>query len=154
MSEVNGTWKIEVNTPLGKQNAEVNVEADGDTFNGSIAITQGSSPITDGQVDGNKLNWSVNITQPMPMTLEFAVEVNGNDMTGFVKLGMFGRLCRKRYPSLVELVRTGDVPSAQNHTNSLRDERWVFQHRSDNDGCRRFDYYFHHLKHETQSAVD
>lgn len=90
MSEVNGTWKIEVNTPMGKQNAEVNVEADGDTFNGSIAITQGSSPITDGQVDGNKLNWSVKITQPMPMTLEFAVEVNGDDMTGFVKLGMFG----------------------------------------------------------------
>ncbi|MXZ55187.1 MAG: hypothetical protein F4227_07575 [Gammaproteobacteria bacterium] len=90
MSEVNGTWKIEVNTPMGKQNAEVNVEADGNTFNGSIAITQGSSPITDGQIDGNKLNWSVKITQPMPMTLEFAVEVNGDDMTGFVKLGMFG----------------------------------------------------------------
>lgn len=90
MSEVNGTWNIEVNTPMGKQSAEVSVEADGEAFTGSIAITQGSSPITDGQVDGNKLTWSVKITQPMPMTLEFAVEVNGDDMSGFVKLGMFG----------------------------------------------------------------
>lgn len=90
MSEVNGSWNIEVNTPMGKQSANVNVEADGDTFTGSIAITQGSSPITDGQVDGNKLTWSVKITQPMPMTLEFAVEVNGDEMSGFVKLGMFG----------------------------------------------------------------
>lgn len=90
MSEVDGTWNIEVNTPMGKQSAEVTVEADGDTFTGSIAITQGSSSITDGQVDGNKLAWSVKITQPMPMTLEFSVEVNGNDMSGFVKLGMFG----------------------------------------------------------------
>ncbi|MCY3541563.1 MAG: hypothetical protein F4X56_03690 [Gammaproteobacteria bacterium] len=90
MSEVDGTWNIEVNTPMGKQSAEVSVDADGDSFTGSIAITQGSSPITDGQVDGNKLTWSVKITQPMPMTLEFAVEVNGDDMSGFVKLGMFG----------------------------------------------------------------
>ena len=90
MSEVNGTWNIEVNTPMGKQSAEVTVKADGDSFAGSIAITQGASPITDGQVDGNKLAWSVKITQPMPMTLEFSVEVNGDDMSGFVKLGMFG----------------------------------------------------------------
>lgn len=90
MSEVNGTWNIEVNTPMGKQTAEVSVEADGDAFTGDISITQGSSPITDGQVDGNKLTWSVKINQPMPMTLEFAVEVNGDEMTGFVKLGMFG----------------------------------------------------------------
>lgn len=90
MSEVNGTWNIEVNTPMGKQSAELSIEAEGDSFSGSIAITQGSSAITDGQVDGNKLAWSVNITQPMPMTLEFAVEVNGDDMNGFVKLGMFG----------------------------------------------------------------
>ena len=90
MSEVNGTWNIEVNTPMGKQSAEVTVEAVGDAFTGSIAIAQGGSPITDGQVDGNKLAWSVKITQPMPMTLEFSVEVNGDDMSGFVKLGMFG----------------------------------------------------------------
>ena len=90
MSEVNGTWNIEVNTPMGKQLADVLVEAKGDTFTGTIAITQGESPITDGQVDGNKLSWSVKIDQPMPMTLEFQVEVNGDAMTGFVKLGMFG----------------------------------------------------------------
>lgn len=90
MSEVNGTWNIEVNTPMGKQNAELVVDGDGEAFTGSITITQGSSPINDGRVDGNKLTWSVKITQPMPMTLEFAVEVNGDEMSGFVKLGMFG----------------------------------------------------------------
>ena len=90
MSEVNGTWNVEVNTPMGKQSAELKVEVEGDSFSGSMAITQGSSPITNGQIDGNKLTWSVKITQPMPMTLEFAVEVNGDDLTGFVKLGMFG----------------------------------------------------------------
>ena len=90
MSEVNGTWNIEVNTPMGKQQAEVTVKAEGDIFDGSIAITKGAVPISDGQVDGSKLTWSVKIDQPMPMTLEFSVEVDGDEMTGFVKLGMFG----------------------------------------------------------------
>jgi hypothetical protein len=43
-----------------------------------------------GKVNGDTLTWSANITNPMPMTLEFEAKVDGDKMAGNVKLGMFG----------------------------------------------------------------
>ena len=43
-----------------------------------------------GKVDGDTLSWSTDITNPMPMKLEFTAKVDGDKMTGNCKLGMFG----------------------------------------------------------------
>ena len=51
---------------------------------------RGTLEITDGAVSGNTLTWTAQIEQPMPMKLSFNVEVNGDEMTGNVQLGMFG----------------------------------------------------------------
>ena len=47
-------------------------------------------PIQDGAINGDDASWSVNITSPMPMTLQFNGTVDGDAMSGSVKLGMFG----------------------------------------------------------------
>ena len=49
-----------------------------------------SADIFDGTVNGNDLSWKVSITDPMPMTLEFTGTVNGDAISGSVKLGAFG----------------------------------------------------------------
>ena len=49
-----------------------------------------SSAISNGKVDGDTLTWSSAITQPFPMTLEFTGTVDGDTMTGNVKVGAFG----------------------------------------------------------------
>ena len=41
-------------------------------------------------VNGDEVSWSLAITSPMPMTLEFKGTVDGDAMSGSVKLGMFG----------------------------------------------------------------
>jgi len=41
-------------------------------------------------VDGNAVTWKASISKPMPLTLEFSGTVDGDTMTGSVKLGMFG----------------------------------------------------------------
>jgi hypothetical protein len=46
--------------------------------------------VTDGVVDGDNLTWKAALTQPMPINLEFAATVDGDKMTGTVKLGTFG----------------------------------------------------------------
>ncbi|MCW5759756.1 MAG: hypothetical protein KIS90_08310, partial [Phenylobacterium sp.] len=49
----------------------------------------GAQEVT-GKVDGDTLTWNTDITNPMPMKLEFTAKVDGDKMTGNCKLGMFG----------------------------------------------------------------
>jgi len=84
-----GAWKITINTPMGAQEVTANITTSGDTFTGKTEGRLGSQDIT-GKVAGDTLTWSANITQPMPMTLEFEAKVDGDKMTGNVKLGAFG----------------------------------------------------------------
>ena len=84
-----GSWKITINTPMGARTVNATIKTSGNTFTGSTASDMGSQDIT-GNVDGNKLTWSFDITNPMPMKLEFDANVDGDKMTGNVKLGMFG----------------------------------------------------------------
>ena len=53
---------------------------------------QGGEPRreADGTVDGDNLTWKADITTPMAMTLEFSATVNGDEISGDVKLGAFG----------------------------------------------------------------
>ena len=38
----------------------------------------------------SRLAWKASLTSPMPMTLEFSATVDGDSMSGNVKLGAFG----------------------------------------------------------------
>ena len=84
-----GKWKVTINTPMGAQTVTVDITTSGDTFTGKTESPMGSQEIS-GKVAGDTLTWSANITQPMPMTLEFEAKVDGDNMTGNVKLGAFG----------------------------------------------------------------
>ena len=84
-----GNWKITINTPMGARTVNATIKTNGDTFTGSTNSEMGSQDIT-GKVNGNNLTWSFDITNPMPMKLEFDANVDGDKMTGNVKLGMFG----------------------------------------------------------------
>jgi len=82
-----GSWNIAMETPMGTRKAVLTLAADG---SGTMAVDAGSTPIKDGHIDGNKASWKTDIQQPMPMTLEFSATVEGDSMSGSVKLGMFG----------------------------------------------------------------
>ena len=84
-----GTWKTTVNSPMGVQEGTLTITTSGDTFTGKMEGRMGAQDVT-GKVDGNSLSWSTQLTQPFPMTLEFTVSVDGDNMTGSVKAGAFG----------------------------------------------------------------
>jgi hypothetical protein len=84
-----GKWKITINTPMGAQEVEADITTSGDSFTGKTSGRMGEQEIT-GKVAGDTLTWSSSITSPMPMTLEFEAKVDGDKMTGNVKLGAFG----------------------------------------------------------------
>jgi hypothetical protein len=85
-----GTWALTIETPIGKQESTLEALASGGVLTGTQSGTDGSHPIQDGAVDGDEASWSVTISSPMPMTLEFKGTLQGDSMAGSVKLGMFG----------------------------------------------------------------
>lgn len=85
-----GTWNTTMQTPMGPQQGTLLLKTDGNVLTGKLSGSQGEIEIKDGTVDGNSLVWKADITTPMAMTLEFSATVNGDEISGNVKLGAFG----------------------------------------------------------------
>jgi hypothetical protein len=87
-----GKWEISMNTPMGAQSGTLDLKEEGTTLTGTMSAAAAPAPmeVTDGTVDGNNLTWTAALTQPMPITLEFTATVDGDKISGNVKLGTFG----------------------------------------------------------------
>lgn len=89
---VAGTYNTVVKSPMGDQSGTFTVVPgdDGKTFTGSMAGGMGSMDVKDGTIDGDTLNWKMDMTVPMPMELNCKADVNGDQLTGTVNAGAFG----------------------------------------------------------------
>ena len=89
---VAGTYDTVVKSPMGDQKDTFTVVPgdDGNTFTGSMAGGMGSMDVKDGKINGNELTWAMDMTVPMPMTLNCKATVDGDQMTGTVNAGAFG----------------------------------------------------------------
>ena len=63
---------------------------DGNTLSGKMDGPQGTQEFEGGTVEGNDLAWKMEMTSPMPMTLEVSASVDGDAISGNIKLGAFG----------------------------------------------------------------
>ena len=90
---VSGNYNVTTRTPMGDQEGTFVVNAEGNSFTGSISSgMMGSMDITDGKVDGNTLTWSMKMTSPMPMNLTCEATVDGDTITGKIDTGAFGAM--------------------------------------------------------------
>jgi hypothetical protein len=87
---IDGTWSADMETPMGTYTFSLQLASAGTTLTGKMSSSGDSVDLFDGHVDGNRASWKADIKQPMPLTLEFSVAVDGAGMSGSVKLGMFG----------------------------------------------------------------
>lgn len=87
---VDGTWNITLQTPLGSREARLTLSSSGGTLTGTLAADIGSTEIAAGTVEGDQASWTADVTDPMALTLEFSARVEGDMMSGSVRLGMFG----------------------------------------------------------------
>ena len=90
MATVDGAYDCVAKTPMGDQNGVFTVISNGDRFNGTFAGMMGSLDVVDGKVAGDTLTWKMEMTMPMPMTLECEATVSGDAITGTMQLGAFG----------------------------------------------------------------
>ena len=85
-----GTWNITIDTPMGQRDAQLSLASSGGQLTGTQSAEGNTGDIMDGSVSGNDVAWKVDITDPMPMTLEFSGAVEGDTMSGNVRAGAFG----------------------------------------------------------------
>jgi hypothetical protein len=85
-----GNWKIIINSPMGDQESSLALTESENKLTGTQSSKFGSGDIANGVVDGSNASWSIDITQPFAMTLEFSAQLDGNAISGTVKLGSFG----------------------------------------------------------------
>ena len=89
---VAGTYDCSVKTPMGEQKGTFTVTVSGDTFSGRLAGAMGSMDVHNGKVEGNRLLWKMDMKVPMPMALDCEATVNGDQITGQVRAGVFGSM--------------------------------------------------------------
>jgi len=87
---VDGNWNITMSTPLGERQATLALKSSGSTLTGSQAAEGDSADIFDGTVNGGDVAWKVSITNPMPLTLEFAGKVDGDAISGEMTINPMG----------------------------------------------------------------
>lgn len=94
MSEIAGTYQCVTKSPMGEQESTLTVVPgpDGNTFTGTVAGANGTNQVEEGKIDGNTLSWIVNMTSPMPIKLESEATVDGNQIKGETKAGVFGKM--------------------------------------------------------------
>jgi hypothetical protein len=89
MANVDGKWNVTVKSPLGDQQATLDVQSAGDSFSGTFSGGMGTSQVN-GTVAGDTMTWKMDISVPMPMTLDCQATVSGDTMDGQVTAGAFG----------------------------------------------------------------
>lgn len=85
-----GKYNIVMKTPMGDREAELTLKQDGDALTGSAVADGNTTPLNNGKVEDGHAKFEMDLTSPMPITLEFDLEAEGDALSGTVKLGMFG----------------------------------------------------------------
>ena len=86
-----GSCDVEIDSSYGKLPAVFHVTQTGSSITGTVEGSMFETmPVEGGSIDGNRAEWKVSATQPMPMTLEFAVTFAGDSVSGAAKFGEFG----------------------------------------------------------------
>jgi hypothetical protein len=92
---IDGTYKIELDTPLGKQAARLTLKTAGAVCSGHAEAELGQTDFT-GTIKGDDLAWRMEINSPLGrMKLDCKGKVTGSDISGEVKAGAFGSFAFK-----------------------------------------------------------
>lgn len=87
----NGSWDVEIQSSYGKLPAVFHVMQTGSSIAGRVEGSMFETmPIEGGAIDGNRAEWSVSATSPVPVTLEFAVTFEGDSLSGTAQFGQYG----------------------------------------------------------------
>jgi hypothetical protein len=87
---VDGTWNITFESPLGSQEGQLILTTSGNTLTGKIKSELGESDISNGTVNGNEISWTIEVTEPVKLSIVNTGTIDGDKLSGTAKLGDLG----------------------------------------------------------------
>jgi hypothetical protein len=88
---VDGTYDINLETPMGNRPGKLTLKTDGGSLSGTFAAEEGENTFTGGTVSGEEIAFSVQVSTPMgQINLNFTGAVSGDAISGQVQAGQFG----------------------------------------------------------------
>ena len=88
---VDGTYRVELDMPMGKIESKLTLQTEGGTLSGNISSPMGTMEFSGGTVNGDDISWEMEINSPLgKVNLEYTLKVSGDDISGEVKAGNFG----------------------------------------------------------------
>jgi hypothetical protein len=85
-----GTYTIVIQAPTGREEGQLILQQDGESLSGTMESRGQTRQIENSKVVGGTASWSVDISEPMPLTLNFSATKEGDNLVGSVALGAFG----------------------------------------------------------------
>ncbi len=78
-------------------------ESEGQSLSGYLSSPEGEQGFT-GTVEGNRVKFDLKVEKPMKITLKYDIAINGDKLSGKVKMGIFGsaKLLGERVREAVE----------------------------------------------------
>jgi carbon-monoxide dehydrogenase large subunit len=87
--KVDGEWSMILASPVGPKPMTGFFQTDGSALTGRLESPDGTQEFA-GTVDGGRVKWEMKVTKPMPITLKYDLTVEGDEISGKCKMGMFG----------------------------------------------------------------
>ncbi len=88
---IDGTFNLEINSPMGTRTATVTMKSEGNSLSGTFTDEQGETPLKDGSITGEGFSFTVDITTPMgSIGLNFTGAVSGDSISGQVQSEQMG----------------------------------------------------------------
>ena len=84
---VDGTWELTIRTPIGKQQATLEITEHDGRLRGVARGDAETVELIDLQLNEGHLTWRQSITKPLRLNLRFDMAVDGDEMAGASKAG-------------------------------------------------------------------
>ena len=86
---IDGEWAMTIAAAMGGQEMTAVFRTEGDRLTGELLSDQGDQAF-EGTVAGNRLTWEMKVEKPMKLTLKYDLVVEGDALSGKMKMGMLG----------------------------------------------------------------
>ncbi len=91
-AQAGGSWSISTQSPQGTMQGTLTINQSGDSFEGTMTSELGNSTISNGEINGRNISWSITISPPGAgsITVTYEGQLDGDRITGRATAGEFG----------------------------------------------------------------
>ncbi len=88
---IDGTWTATFDTPIGEQHYTYTFKVDGEKLTGTAKNDRGETPIEEGVIKGNDINFTENLDfQGQKLSIKYTGKLNGDEIKFTRQVGDFG----------------------------------------------------------------